>query len=175
MRPNPSIERTCPGRSGHAAQVLVAVIVVALAACTTIDVAEKDDWIVLGRSGTDRPEVVLVRRELPTTSVRSRFPVLLQIKWGYDSLPNGMPTEKEIERGRDIYTALERIIGKDGVYAMTRTGDGGRTIYYYVSDPARHAAALRSYFDSLPPISVRVIARDEPDWHSVREVLGAAK
>lgn len=157
------------------AQLLAAVIFVVLAGCTTMAKPENDDWVVLGRSGTEKPEVVLVRRDLPTASIRDRFPVLLRIQWGYDALPNGMPTEQEIERGREIYSALDRLIGNSGIYAMSRTGDGGRTIYYYVSDPASHAVALRSYFDSLPPISVRVIARDEPDWHSIREVLGAAK
>lgn len=157
------------------AQLLVAVIFVALAGCTTMPTQEKDDWVVLGRSGTERPEVVLVRRDLPIVSIRNRFPVLLRIEWGFDALPNGMPTEQEVERGREIYSALDRLIGNGGIYAMSRTGDGGRTIYYYVSDPTSHAGGLRTYLDSLPSISVRVIARDEPDWHSIREVLGAAK
>lgn len=156
-------------------QLLAAVFVAVLAGCTTIPVPEKDNWVVLERSGTGRPEIVLVRREVPGPTVRDRFPVLLLVQWGYDSLRSGMPTEQEIERGRELYSALDRIIGSGGIYAMSRTGDGGRSIYYYVSDAGSHADALRRYFDSLPPISVRVEARDEPDWHSVREVLDAIK
>jgi hypothetical protein len=69
------------------------------------------------------PEVIAVMRELPGPSVRIRFPVLLRVQWGYDSLRNGMPTEQEIERGREIYSALVRLIGSAGIYAMSRTGD----------------------------------------------------
>jgi hypothetical protein len=156
----------------HAARLASALAALVLvAACTTID---KDEWLVLSRSGKNRPEIISVRSALPADAIRARFPVLLQIEWGYESLPNGMPTEREIERGRQIYAALDRLIGARGVYAMSRTGDGGRTMYYYVDDPAPHATALRTYFDSLLPISIQVTVRKEPDWRSVREVLSAA-
>jgi hypothetical protein len=95
--------------------------------------------------------------------------------WGYASLPNGLPTEEEWIRARDLSTALDRIIGVGGVHAMTRSGDDGRTHYYYVEDAAAHAKALREYFDSLPPISMKIVARDEPGWESVREVLEGVK
>jgi hypothetical protein len=159
----------------RAVRILVAVSVLVLAACAATNVPEKDDWFVLERSGTDGPEIVLVRRRLPTESVRARYPVLLRVEWAYESLENGPPTQKEAERGWEIYAALDKIIGREGVYAMSRTGDGGRTIYYYVEEPRRHAAALRRYFDSLPPISIRISVRGEPDWRSVSEVLGAVK
>jgi hypothetical protein len=86
-----------------------------------------------------------------------------------------MPTEESLAKARELYSALDRIIGASGMYAMSRTGDGGRTMYYYVEDATAHRDAIRRYFDAQPPISLKVTARDEPDWHSVRKVLDAVK
>ena len=132
-------------------------------------------WLVLEGKGAATPEIVTVLGELPDPAMRARFPVLLQIAWGYASLPNGMPPEAEIVRGRELYANLDRIIGQGGIYAMSRTGGGGRTMYYYVQSTAAHSESIRRYFDSLPPISVKVIARDEPEWTSVKEVLDGVK
>jgi hypothetical protein len=95
--------------------------------------------------------------------------------WGYAALPNGLPTEEELVRARELYAALDSIIGSGGVHAMTRSGDGGRTHYYYVENAAIHMEALRKYFDSLPPISVKIFVHDEPGWDSVKDVLEGVK
>jgi len=70
---------------------------------------------------------------------------------------------------------MTNIIGKDGLHAMTRTGDGGRTIYYYVAnvDPIRNSVI--NFFNAQPPISVKVSAEPDPDWSAVQEVLDAIK
>jgi hypothetical protein len=86
-----------------------------------------------------------------------------------------MPTDTEIVRGREIYSKLDAILGKDGVYAMSRTGGGGRTVYYYVRKVSSHEAAVKRYFDSLPAISVKITAGPEPEWDSVREVLSGVR
>lgn len=135
----------------------------------------KQDWLVLERKGAGTPELVTVLRALPPAGVRTRFPVLLQISWGYASLPNGLPTEAEIKRGRELYASLDSIMGQKGIYAMSRTGAGGRTIYYYVQNATDHSEAMRRYFDSLAPLSIKVTARNEPGWNSVQEVLRDVK
>lgn len=131
---------------------------------------EKQKWLVLERQGAKSPEIVTVLAVLPAPEVRAKFPVLLQVSWGYATLANGLPTEDEIVRGRDLYANLDRIVGARGIYAMSRTGGGGRTMYYYVASPGDHAA-LRQYFDSLPPISVKLTQYSDPEWNPVREVL----
>jgi len=135
-----------------------------------------DGWLILERSGTAQlPEIVSVIDKMPAQSTLAKFPVLLEVKWGYKALPNGMPTEEELAHARELYAGLERIIGEGGLHAMTRTGDCERTMYYYVASAERHAAAIREFFDAQPPIAVRVIARTEADWVSVRKVLDAIK
>jgi hypothetical protein len=134
-----------------------------------------DKWLVLERTGTKAPEIVTVIRALPPLTVRARFRVLLQISWGYQPLTNGMPAEQELAKARELYSALDRIIGTRGMYAMSRTGDGGRTMYYYVEDVAAQREAIRRYFDAQAPLSIKVTARDEPGWDSVRKVLDAAR
>ena len=133
------------------------------------------ELLILERSQSARPEIVTVIEKLPAQTVRARFPVLLEVKWGYKSLPNGMPTEEELGRARLFYAELDRIVGESGMHAMTRTGDGGRTMYYYVENAERHTGAIRQFFDAQPPVSVKVTARAEADWSSVREVLSALK
>jgi len=131
----------------------------------------KQKWLVLERQGARFPEIVTVLATLPAPEVRAKFPVLLQVSWGYAPLANGLPTEEEIVRGRDLYANLDRIFGQGGIYAMSRTGAGGRTMYYYVANSGSNAEALRQYFDSLSPISVKVTKHSDPEWNSVREVL----
>lgn len=145
-----------------------------LSAAASESLEGKQDWLVLERKG-GTPEMVTVLGKLPALAKRARFPTLLTVAWGYAALPNGMPTEDELVRAHELYSNLDRILGQGGVYAMTRTGDGGRTVYYYVRDVATHSEAIRHYFDSLPPISVKVTARDEPGWDSVKEVLDGVR
>lgn len=132
---------------------------------------DKREWLILERRNAHPPEIVSVLAIFPDPEVRGRYPVLLRVIWNYAALANGMPTEEEIVRGRVLYANLDRIIGQGGVFAMSRTGAGCRTMYYYVASAEAHANAIRQYFDSLPPISVEVIKRAEPGWDSIREVL----
>jgi Family of unknown function (DUF695) len=134
-----------------------------------------DKWLVLERASTRTPEIVTVVRVPPEASLRARFRFLLQITWGYRPLPNGMPAENELVQAREMYTALDCIVGSGGVYAMSRTGDGGRTMYYYVEAGSTYTEAIGKYFDMQPPISVKVTVSEEPSWDSVRKVLSAVK
>lgn len=130
-------------------------------------------WLVLERDNRGNVEIVTVLDSLPAEDIRINYPQLLSIKWGYRALPNGLPTEQEIARGRLLYLALDRILGQDGYYAISRTGSGGRTIHYYVRNFQSHSASLKEYLDSLPPISVKVSLRDEPRWDSVSDILNS--
>ena len=159
-----------------------AVVLALLASVMPISLVAAEEFpegsqgrLVLERNGSGPREVVTVLRQLPPPEFRSRFPVLLRVKWGYQSLPTGMPTEAEIVRGRELYSKLDAILGPNGVWAMSRTGDGGRTMYYYVKTASSYQVALTSYFDSLPPISVKIKATPEPEWSSVREVLSGVR
>lgn len=134
-----------------------------------------DSWLVLERTATRTPEIVTVLRSLPEPSIRRKFPILLMISWGYQALPNGMPTEQELYRTRELYSALDRIVGTAGMYAMSRTGDGGRTMYYYVESASDQVDAIRKYFDAQPPISIKVTVAREPGWGTVQSVLDAVK
>jgi hypothetical protein len=137
--------------------------------------ADRQGWLVLERVGTDQPEILSVVRELPAPAVRQKFPVLVEVKWGYKALANGMPAEGELALGDRLYDALDGIFGAGGVHVMTRTGDGARWMYYYVDNAERHGEAIRNFFQSLPPMPVQVQARDEPDWETVVEVRDAIK
>ena len=97
-------------RSGALAAVLVIGLTAASAA---------DDWLILKRSSTTQPEIVSVIEKMPAPSVLARFPVLLEVKWGYKALPNGMPTDEELERAKQLYSELDRIVGETGMHAMS--------------------------------------------------------
>lgn len=137
--------------------------------------ADRENWLVLERTGSGRPETINVVRDLPAAPTRAKFPVLLEVAWRYKSLPNGMPAAEESALGKRLFESLDEIIGANGVHVMTITGDGTRTMSYQVENAERHARALKAFFDALPPVSVNVRARDEPDWETVREVLKAIK
>ena len=149
-------------------------VVWALAACLLASCASPrhdESWLILERTSTQHPEIVSVMRNLPNAETRTRFPILFEVAWGYKSLPNGLPTEDELVIARTLYDGLDRIVGPNGVHAMTRTGDGGRTMYYYIADVALVSEAIRTFFDAQPPMSVKVVARQDPGWERVREVI----
>lgn len=132
-------------------------------------------WLIVERTSRPDPEIVSVVSKLPAPDTRRQFPVLLEVRWGYKRPPNGLPTEDELIFARTLYTGLDEIVANNGIHAMTRTSDGGRTMYYYVDDPTKLQDAIRKFFDAQPPMSVKVIARDDRDWDTVREVLSATK
>jgi hypothetical protein len=156
----------------HPVRVLAAT---AALFCGLGSTSAAEGWLILERSGTAQPEVISVVKELPMPSVQVKFPVLLEVKWGYKALPNGMPVEEELARAKVLYGGLDRIVGEKGIHAMTRTGDGGRTMYYYVEGAEGHAGAIREFFDAQPAIFVKITASKEADWVSVRKVLDAVK
>ena len=128
-------------------------------------------WLLLERDNRGNREIVVILDSLPAEDIRIKYPQLLSVTWDYRPLPNGLPTEQEITRGHLLYSALDRILGQDGYYAISRTGSGSRTMHYYVRNLQSHSAALKEYLDSLPPISIEVSLRDEPRWDSVSEIL----
>jgi len=155
-------------------RLLFALLTCAYAAgCQTTSPHER--WLILERTSRPAPEIVSVVAKLPSSEVRARLPILLEVAWGYRGLDNGLPTEEEIATGRAIYAGLDKIVEGRGAHVMTRTGDGGRTMYYYVDDPAKLEHAIREFFDAQPPVSVKVTARPDPAWDYVREVLDAVR
>lgn len=137
--------------------------------------ADAQNWLTLERVGTAKPETLAVARDLPDQPARERLPVLIEVRWAYKALANGMPTEDELALGKRLDAGLDGIFGARGMRVVTRTGDGGRTMYFHVDDAERHAGAIKRFFDSLPAVSVQVRARDEPDWETVREIRAAIK
>jgi hypothetical protein len=154
------------------ALAVAALASLSMAAATA---ADRSDWLILERVGADKPETLTVARELPSLPARAKFPVLVEVIWGYKALPNGMPADGELPLGARFHEALDGIFGTGGVHVMTRTGESQRTMYYYVDNPDRHADALKKFFDALPPLKLEIRARDEPDWDTVREVREAIK
>lgn len=130
-------------------------------------------WLILERNSSKQPEIVSVIRDLPSTETQQRFPVLLEIMWGYEALPNGLPAEGDLILARKLYAGLDALVGEQGVHAMTRTGGGSRTMYYYVRATGALDKSVRAFFDAHPPISVKVVASKDPDWQQIREVLSA--
>lgn len=153
----------------------LALVIAASLSTAAVAATDRENWLVLERVGSDRPEVLTVVRELPALPARTGFPVLVEIIWGYKALANGMPAAQEGALSKRFLDSLDAIFGARGVHVMTRTGDGQRTMYYYVDNPDRHTEAMKKFFDALPPLKLEVRARDEPDWETVREVREAIK
>jgi|TARA_Y100000296_G_scaffold77872_1_gene99886 hypothetical protein len=86
-------------------------------------------WLLLERDNRGNKEIVTVLDSLPAEDIRIKYPQILSITWGYRPLPNWLPAEQEITWSRLLYSALDRILGQDGYYAISRTGSGSRTMY----------------------------------------------
>jgi hypothetical protein len=133
---------------------------------------DKHCWLVLEQSnGNARAEFISVISELPKRADRQKYSHLFIIKWGYEANPNGLPTEAALIKGRTLYKELDRVFGGEAVFALSRTGGGGRTMYYYASSTSKLGTALKRHFESSPPISISVSAIEQPEWSAVHEVL----
>ena len=84
-----------------------------------------------------------------------------------------MPTEREIEHGHRLEDALYSIVGLHGKHAMTRTGDGGRTWYFYIDNIDLVRDSIKRFFDAEPPISVKVTVKRDAEWNTITEMLSA--
>jgi hypothetical protein len=142
--------------------------------CQAKTQSEVGPWLILERNSS-RPEIVSVIRDLPSEDIQQRFPVLLEITWRYEALPNGLPTERDLIHARMLYAGLDSLVGEQGIHAMTRTGGGGRTMYYYVREAGSFSKGIRALFEAQPPISVKVVASKDPAWKRVRDMLSAIK
>ena len=133
---------------------------------------DKHCWLVLEQSnGNALPEFISVIGELPKKADRQKYSHLFIVKWGYEANPNGLPTEAALIKGRTLYTELDHVFGSNAVFALSRTGGGGRTMYYYATSTSKVGAALKRHFESSPPISISVSAIEQPEWSAVHEVL----
>ena len=130
-------------------------------------------WLILQNRSTEQPGIVSVISSLPSEEAKSRFPLSMKVLWGYESLSNGMPTEKEIIYARHIEDELAKIIKGHGVHVMNKTGGGGRTFYYYVSSIEELNEAIARFFDGEPPISIKIVVERDEKWVTVRDVLDA--
>jgi hypothetical protein len=156
----------------HLAQALLLSTVVAIAAyASDAPPNDKHCWLMLKRNGEARPEFVAVIGDMPNRVQRHKYPHLFTIKWGYEASQNGLPTEAALLQGRTLYKELDQVFGNKAVFALSRTGNGGRTMYYYASSASKQAKALRQYFDAGDAISVSVSVEKQPEWESVQEVL----
>lgn len=132
-------------------------------------------WLILERNSSKQREIVSVIRDLPSTDIQQKFPILLEIMWGYEALPNGLPTERELIYARKLYSGLDSLVGEQGIHALTRTGGGGRTMYYYVREAESLSKGVWAFFDAQPPISVKISTSKDPNWQRVRDILSAIK
>ena len=158
-----------------AKQVIIFFIVLLQSACSSTFLQKQESWLILKRTSSGTPEIVSVIKDIPDADIRRKFPFLLEIAWGYESLPNGMPTEKEILYARKLHGAIDRIVGSQGMHAMSRTGDGGRTFYYYIESIDKLREPIREFFDNEPPLSVKVTVTQDVEWKTISNMHSAIK
>jgi hypothetical protein len=133
---------------------------------------DKHCWLILEKKNSEAgPEFVSVIGEIPKKAERQKYSYLFIIKWGYESNSDGLPTEAALIKGRALYKDLDRVFGSNAVFALSRTGGGGRTMYYYASNSSKQGTALKQYFESGPPISIHISVTKQPEWSEVHEVL----
>lgn len=136
---------------------------------------DKNLWMILERVSENQPEIVSIIKTLPSNDVQQKFSVLLEITWGYESLPNGLPVDSELIYARNLYAGLDNAIGEHGVNVMTRTGNGGRTMYYYVDEVESTYKNVSSFLDAQLPFSIKVVASHDTTWQQIYDVLNAVK
>jgi hypothetical protein len=132
-------------------------------------------WTILQGEENGRKIVVSVINRLPDLEIRARSPTLLKVQWGYQDNESGMPSEEEIALMHSLEDGLYRIVTGQGIHAMNRTGNGGRTWFFYVGNVEALRIPIKDFFDAQEPMSIKVSAEQDAEWSRISEVLQDAR
>lgn len=101
-----------------------------------------------------------------------RFKIRVEITLPYESMPNGMPTEKGSEL---IETVLEKIqdeLKTDPVAILTGiyTGAGERNMVFYTVSTHIFNKKLNAALVDLPLLPLKISAENDSEWEEYQEM-----
>lgn len=90
----------------------------------------------------------------------------IDVKWKYNSLPDGMPEDSDARLMQEVTDALLESFKKDQVAVMTGiyTGDGERDWVFYTKNLKVFSIVFNKSLAQLPTIPIVIEAEEDADW-----------
>lgn len=135
-----------------------------------------DKWWSYPAEGDDGKTIIVTGRDnIEKWQKPGKFPVRVTVSWDYDSLPDGMPTDKDSEVMDEATTALLDEFGKDKSAVMTGiyTGCGRRDWVFYTHSLNIFGKVFNRALADVPAMPLKFEAADDPDWEEYREMREA--
>lgn len=96
----------------------------------------------------------------------------IDVKWKYNSLPDGMPENDDAKLMEEVTDALLGAFKKDTVAVMTGiyTGDGERDWVFYTKNLKIFSLVFNKALEELPTVPFVIEASEDKDWEEYTEM-----
>lgn len=124
--------------------------------------------------GENGRTVIVTGRDNMTKIMDSRkMPYLIRVSWRYESLPDGMPVERDAELMGRVHEAFEATFNKDKAAYLVAvfTGEGRRDWLFYTGNlNIFNKVFNRALADIDETVPFEIDAQSDPDWDEYREM-----
>lgn len=131
-------------------------------------------WWTAPMEGDNGRTVIVTGRDNMTKIMESRkMPYLIRVSWRYESLPDGMPVERDAELMGRVHDAFEATFNKDKAAYLVAvfTGEGRRDWLFYTGNlNIFNKVFNRALADIDETVPFEIDAQSDPDWDEYREM-----
>lgn len=132
-----------------------------------------DDWATYPADGEAGKTVMVTFREnIEHFRETGKYIYRVEVKWKYDSKPDGMPADEDAKLMEEVTDALLTAFKKDTVAVMTGiyTGDGQRDWVFYTKNLHIFSNVFNKALENLPTIPIVIEAEEDKDWSHYDEI-----
>ena len=136
---------------------------------------KRDLWAMAEGENNDKPLMIRFRSELRKVEDVSGYPDLLLVNWNYESDPQGLPTESDVEAIDDFEDLLLAALEHDcqTVLVCVITNDGSRQWVFYSSDIHEAETRINSMPQKPKAYPIELLADDDAEWSYFKDnILG---
>ena len=129
-------------------------------------------WSFPAESESGKTIIVTGRDKIDDYIESGKYIYRIDVKWDYESMPDGMPTEPDSRLMEQVTDALADAFKKDRVAVMTGiyTGDGRRDWIFYCKNLAIFSKVFNKALEALPLVPFVIEASEDADWEEYRNM-----
>lgn len=133
----------------------------------------KDRWWTTPTEAENGKTIIVTARDyLDDIISKGKFIYRVTVKWIYDSLPSGMPTDESSIILEKVTDALINEFRRDKIAYLTGiyTGDGERDWIFYTQNLNIFSRVFNRALENIEPLPLQFEADEDPEWEEYREM-----
>ena len=132
-------------------------------------------WSFPAEADSGKTVIVTGRDKIENFRSNGKYIYRVDVKWSYNSLPDGMPEDDEAKLMGEITDSLLEAFKKDHVAVMTGiyTGDGQRDWVFYTKNLKIFSSVFNRALEEYPTIPILIEASEDKDWEEYEEMRNA--